>query len=318
MGIAKQFNGLLIHWLQDVQGVLLNQPVHVEKLVTTFGGVVDLTKPRKLPILAELKLCRTGTNKVPISPPLDVVKFHYRALLGGLNYLSCCTRPDITYVVNQLSRYSHAPTQAHWDVAVDCLRYVVHTKHWGIVLGTGNHMSKLVFSAHHPDSHKKAPKQDAVAYADANHGTGIDDKKSVSGMVQHVLGGPVSWNSKVQPTASTSTCESELRALSDASRESLWIAKLLKLFDLKDRPFLIKGDNNGAIQSIKKYSATKYTKHIEIHHEFMKDRYSAGDLDFEYIPGDQNPADIFTKALGWSKFQKFREALGMASSEDLT
>ena len=220
--------------------------------------------------------------------------------------MSCCTRHDITFVVNQLSIYANDPRQAHWDVAIDCLKYVNHTKNWGIVLGTGNHLQKLMFSADHgKKGHTSVTDLDAVAYADANHGTGIDDKKSVSGMVQHVMGGPVSWNSKVQPTASTSTCESEIRALSDASRESLWIAKLLKLFGLKDRPFLVRGDNFGAIQSIKKYTTTKYTKQIDIHHEFMKDRYMNGDLDFEYIAGDNNPADIFTKALGWNKFEQF-------------
>jgi hypothetical protein len=144
-----------------------------------------------------------------------------------------------------------------------------------------------------------------------NHGTGIDDKKSISGHVLHVFGGPVSWGSHVQPTTSLSTTESEYRAMSEACRESLWLAKITSLFGIDSTPFLVRGDSETAIKSLKNYSQTKYTKHIEIHHEFMKDRYKQGDLDFQHIKGTQNPADIFTKALGKYKFMEFREALGM-------
>jgi hypothetical protein len=42
------------------------------------------------------------------------------------------------------------------------------------------------------------PEPDVVAFSDANHGTGIDDKKSTTGYVLQVYGGPVSWGSKVQ------------------------------------------------------------------------------------------------------------------------
>jgi hypothetical protein len=102
-----------------------------------------------------------------------------------------------------------------------------------------------------------------------------------------------------------------VRAMSQASREALWLAKIVKMFGLRDRPFLIKGDNMSAITSIKNYTHTKHTKHVEIHHDFMKDRYQAFDLDFDHIKGEDNPADIFTKALERVKFEKFRSALGM-------
>jgi hypothetical protein len=172
---------------------------------------------------------------------------------------------------------------------------------WGISLGMGGSIHKLYFK-HVPD---------VVAYADANHGTGIDDKRSVTGLVLQVFGGPVSWGSKVQPVTSVSTTESEFRALSEASREALWLAKIVKLFGINDKPFLVRGDSQGAICAIKNYSYTRHTKHIEIHHDFMKDRYALGDLDYEHIPGASNPSDIFTKALGRVKFEQFRSLLGM-------
>jgi hypothetical protein len=235
---------------------------------------------------------------------LDTTRFHYRQLIGALNYLANCTRPDITFTVNQLARYNHAPTQGHWQIAIDCLRYLNHTRNWGIKLGGGAFVGQV-------DWRFNADDPPATAFADANHGTGVDDKKSISGVVVQVLNGPVSWASRVQPVTSTSTTESEFRALSETSREVLWIAKIIKLFGMPSRPFLIQGDSTGAIGAIRNYQYTRHTKHIEIHHDFMKDRYENGDLAFKHIDGKSNPADIFTKALGRRLFENFRQKLGM-------
>ena len=89
------------------------------------------------------------------------------------------------------------------------------------------------------------------------------------------------------------------------------MTKVASLFGLPVRPFSIRGDNKGSIQSIKNFTHTKHTKHIEIHHEFMKERYQNGDIDYEHIPGKDNPADMFTKPLAYDKFQQFRLDIGM-------
>jgi hypothetical protein len=204
------------------------------------------------------------------------------------------------------------------------LRYLKHTQNWGICLGQGSIFGDIIVNCT-PDcdqlpAHKKRkapePEPDAVAYSDANHGTSVDDKKSISGVILHVFGGPVSWSSKVQPVTSLSTCESEFRAMSSASREALWLAKILKLFDVEHIPFLIRGDSASAITSVKNYTSTKYTKHIEIHKDFMKDYYKKGVLNFEHIHGRWNPADVLTKALCRTKFEEFRHMLGMKPATD--
>lgn len=40
----------------------------------------------------------------------------YRTVLGSLQYLSF-TRPDISFAVNLLSQFMHAPTDIHWQAA---------------------------------------------------------------------------------------------------------------------------------------------------------------------------------------------------------
>jgi hypothetical protein len=77
-----------------------------------------------------------------------------------------------------VSRHIHDPTEALLEVVVDIVRYFLHTKDWGICLGKGSDMGKVVWKF----------VLDAAAHADANHGTGVDDKRSISGMVIQVYG----------------------------------------------------------------------------------------------------------------------------------
>ena len=39
---------------------------------------------------------------------------NYRSIIGALLYVSCCTRPDITYAVNKLAKFSNNPGTTHF------------------------------------------------------------------------------------------------------------------------------------------------------------------------------------------------------------
>jgi hypothetical protein len=306
-GEATHYNGMKITWLRNEGVVILSQPAHIQRMLDIFVKDINPNEFKTLPAPEGLRLHKKGSNQHDgDSPLLDVTKFPYRQLLGGLNYVACTVRPDIVFIVNQLSRYCNAPTVEHWRVAINVLKYLKYTINWGISLGGGGGMGDVMYK-HTPDFEE----HDVVAFADANHGTGIDDKKSITGYVLQVYGGSVSWGSKVQSVTSLSTTESEFRALSTASREALWLAKIVTLFGIPTMPFIIKGDNKGSIESIKSYNYTKNSKHVQIRHDFMRDYYVRGELKYEHIKGNDNPADIFTKALGKHKFGEFREKLGM-------
>jgi hypothetical protein len=41
----------------------------------------------------------------------------YREIIGSLLYIARCTRPDIAFAVNVLSRFSTNPGRPHWTAA---------------------------------------------------------------------------------------------------------------------------------------------------------------------------------------------------------
>ena len=55
------------------------------------------------------------------------------------------------------------------------------------------------------------------------------------------------------------------------------------------------GDNVGAIAQVKNRQCGARTKHIDIRHQFMRDLWEDRTLRVEYIPTDENEADIYTK-----------------------
>jgi hypothetical protein len=112
---------------------------------------------------------------------------------------------------------------------------------------------------------------------------------------------------------STSSTESEYRAMSECSKEALWLSQLLTFFSVPCRPFPIKGDNQGALHAVTNHAVTAHTKHIELHVHSMRERVESGELAFAHVPGTRNPADIFTKALGRNTFQVFKQMLGVAA-----
>jgi len=83
-------------------------------------------------------------------------------------------------------------------------------------------------------------------------------------------GGAISWYLKKQPTVALSTMEAEYMALSNTTRECLWIRELLtKLRIPPNRSTIINVDNQAAIKFTENSQFHALSKHIDIHHHFI-------------------------------------------------
>lgn len=57
----------------------------------------------------------------------------YREMTGSLQYIVTCTRPDMANVVRCLGKYNGAFTRENFTMAKRVVRYLVGTKHFGLV-----------------------------------------------------------------------------------------------------------------------------------------------------------------------------------------
>ncbi|KAF0751265.1 hypothetical protein AaE_006445 [Aphanomyces astaci] len=68
----------------------------------------------------------------------------YRSVVGSIMNLMISTRPDLAYVVQQLSQFLTNPSPAHWQSAKRALRCIRGTIDYGLVLGGAyNHPAPL-------------------------------------------------------------------------------------------------------------------------------------------------------------------------------
>src|SRR5204863_5712969 len=104
----------------------------------------------------------------------------------------------------------------------------------------------------------------------------IDTRRSTTGYVVMLNNGAIMWKSHRQPTVALSTMEAEYMALTDATKELMWIRIPLaelgyaKNADAKS-PTDLHSDNQSAIALAKNPVSHARVKHIDIRHPFIRD-----------------------------------------------
>ncbi|GMF31993.1 unnamed protein product [Phytophthora fragariaefolia] len=171
----------------------------------------------------------------------------YRSLVGCLLYITTCTRPDVAFVVTQLSRFLENPGLQHWKAAIRVLRYLKSTRGHGIVY------------------QGSSGKVTVEAFTDADWGSNTDDRRSVSGVMVMIGNGPVVFKSKYQRTVTLSSAEAEYMALSLYVQEVLWTRSMLKdMGKEQEDATQIWEDNQGAIVLAKNAGYHARTKSVII------------------------------------------------------
>ncbi|QRW23987.1 Retrovirus-related Pol polyprotein from transposon TNT 1-94 [Rhizoctonia solani] len=143
-----------------------------------------------------------------------------------------------------------------------------------------------------------------IGYSDANWGSNLIDRKSISGHVFMLGGAAVSWSAKKQATVALSTMEAEYMALSHACTQALWMRQFFEeLYLYADAPTLILSDNLAALTLSVKSQFHGRSKHIDIQHHFMRNIIEKRKVTTLYVPSNENLADAFTKALPAPQFR---------------
>lgn len=76
-----------------------------------------------------------------------------------------------------------------------------------------------------------------IGYSDSEWAGDIDTRQSTSGHVFQINWSTVSWKSKKQAGVALSTTEAEYMALSDATKELLWLSRLLEDIGMGQRVY---------------------------------------------------------------------------------
>ena len=105
-------------------------------------------------------------------------------MVGALQYLTL-TRPDISFAVNKVCQFLHAPTTVHMTAAKRIVRYVKSTLNVGLNFSKSS--STLI-----------------SAFSDSDWAGCPDDRRSTGGFEVFVGPNLISWSARKQATVSRS------------------------------------------------------------------------------------------------------------------
>jgi hypothetical protein len=121
----------------------LTQPQLIDSILKDMKLEKDNVKGRKTPAMKTKLIHKTEDGE-----DFDN-RFHYRSVIGKLNYFEKCTRADISYAVHQCTRFSSCPKESHAEAIKYICRYLAATKDKWFILKSSGHkfeMSCRLFS----------------------------------------------------------------------------------------------------------------------------------------------------------------------------
>lgn len=286
LGNVKQYLGIEVR--RDTQGhFLISQKSYIDKIISEAGQEDAKISPMPLDVGYFKNL---GNNL------LNSNEF-YRKMIGMLLYLCTNTRPDISSSIAILSQKVSKPTKYDLNELLRVIRYLKGTRNMELRLSTVGTVGDL------------------FAYSDANWAEDRSDRKSSSGFFVSVNGGALSWCCRKQQLVSLSTTEAEFVALSETTKELIWLKRLCKEFDIDiDETTNIFTDSQSCMKIITNDGFSDRSKHIDTKYHYTRDMVERSEVELVYCPTDENIADMLTKPLGSVKLAKLRRKANLEVS----
>ena len=285
-GEVTQYLGCEVIRDRTARTAKLVQAGYAERVLRTFG-MWDC-KPIHTPLDANSRLTKGDCPEV-VDP---ILHRRYRSITGCLSYLVNMTRPDLAFAYSQLSKFVQYPGVKHLEAAERVLQYVRATYDQGITYFD-------------PGS---AMKNKLVGWVDSDFGSDVDSRKSMTGFLMSLNGGPISWKSSRQGGVTLSSSEAEFVAASQAGQEVVYLRALLRGFGYPQVGATeIWEDNASCIMMSENPTNRDRSRHVDVKVHFLRDLVRDGHVKLLKCAGTQNVSDALTKSLPRPAFEKHRE-----------
>ena len=149
-----------------------------------------------------------------------------------------------------------------------------------------------------------------TSFCDANLMHDIVTGRSASGILDFLNQTPIDWFCKRQNQVETATYGSEFMVARQATERIIDLRYTLRSFGVPlDGAAWLFGDNKSVVTSSTIPHSTLSKRWNALSYHRVREAVAGGWLRFEHVPGTQNPADIFTKALPWHVMGSYVEPL---------
>jgi hypothetical protein len=239
----------------------------------------------------------------------------YQTMIGVATWCVQLGRMDICYAVSSLSRFSASPTVGQLQRLKKLMGWLKLNQKRFIVMNyldpklpTSREKTKMedfkevypdAFEMIDPNSPDGLIEEMAITiFVDSDHAHDKKTRRSITGIIVFVGSTPVYWMSSRQGQVEGSTYGAEFAAM----KRAVEVAEEIR-FDLRNlgmkitKPTVIYGDNLGVVQNCRNDNSMLKKKHVAIAYHLVREAVAAGMVEIHKVKGQENIADIFTKAL---------------------
>ena len=197
MGSISFYLGLKVEKNPIKKILKLSQPAYIDKILAKYH--LDQAKPCNVPIKKGILLPNEGPEAS------QAEREQYQGMTGSLMFSMVETRPDIAFATSVISRFAKNSSRQYTEAVKTIMRYLKAIRSVGITYGGENRGGRDLTIKRYSDSDWPG-----------DHAT----KKSTSGFVFILNGGPVNWCAKRQATIALSLIEAKYVALTFAAKEA--------------------------------------------------------------------------------------------------
>ncbi|KAM3251295.1 putative mitochondrial protein like [Capsicum annuum] len=222
-------------------GAFLNQHKYAQYQIS-LAGLQD-SSSIDTPLELNVKYHREEDNLLP-DPTI------FRQFVGSLNYLTI-TRPDISFIVQQVSQFMQAPLHLHLVVVRRIIWYFLGISNHGLFVPSGSPIRLNAFS-------------------DFDWAGCPDIRRSVTGWCMFLGDSLISWKSKKQNRVSKSSTEVKYRFMSTSCSNVVWLHGLIaKIKFLQSTLTPLYADNTSVIPIATNPVYHERIKHIEVDYHYI-------------------------------------------------
>jgi Reverse transcriptase (RNA-dependent DNA polymerase) len=250
----------------------------------------------------------------------------YQSLIGSLQWAVSIGRFDIHTAVMTLSGFRVAPRRGHLDRAKRVCGYLAKMKHAAIRIRTDEpdysdipkfeyDWCQTIYGNVKECKPHDAPKPlgkfvTLTHYVDANLMHDVSTGRSVTGILHLINKTPIDWFSKKQATVETATYGSEFVAARTCVEQIVDLRTTLYYLGVpvRDMSYMF-GDNKSVVDSSTQIHAKLHKRHTMLSFHRVREAVASGMVNFVFINGDINPADILSKHWGYSQIWTQLKAL---------
>jgi hypothetical protein len=257
----------------------------VEKVLSHF----DYTDSKRSPTPYDSSLVPRKNKRIRRD------QLRYSQIIGSLMYLASAIRPNISFVVSKLSRFTSNLGDDSWHALERVMHYLVST------------MDYKIYYFVYPTV--------LEGYSDVNWIPDMDELYAMSGYVCTLGGAAISWRSCEQTILTRSTMEVELATLDIATIEANLLRELLKDLPIVEKlllTILMNCDNQTVIVKVDSSKGNvESPRHIKRQLKSVRKMRNSGVITLNYIHTEKNLTYPFTNGLSCNVIDTVSKGMGL-------